>query len=215
MEKKKVLLIDDHELVRVGLGLIIAKDPELEVVAYAKNKNESMDMMKKYFPDVAVIDIRLKGESGIEICKEITRDYPGTKVLMLTSFGDDELIIKSIKAGASGYLLKQVSNNEILRGLKEVADGGCLFDPATTARVMNIMRNKVEDKKNETLKERLSDKEYKILSLLGEGKTNTEIGETLQLSTNTVKNYVSNLLTKLELHNRSEAAVFAVNNNVK
>ena len=215
MEKKKVLLVDDHELVRVGLGMVIDEEDRFEMAACVKDSAEAMEAMKKYKPNIALVDIRLKGESGIDICKEITEHYPDTKVLMLTSFGDDDLILKSIKAGASGYILKQVSNDEILKGLHQVADGGYLFDSETTGKVINMMRNMSEDKRVKQLKEKLNENEYKILSLIGKGKTNGEIAETLNLSINIVKNSVSSLLRKLEFGNRSEAAIFAAKNDIE
>lgn len=213
--EKKVIILDDHEVVRVGLGLIIDNHPNFKVVGYAKNSAEAMKIMQEQLPDIAILDIRLHNESGIDVCKEITSNYPQTKVLMLTSFGDDELVMQSIMAGASGYLLKEVGNDELLTAMEKVADGGSLLDPVTTARVLNLMKNMVDNKKTGSLREKFNDQEYRILALLGEGKTNNEIGEILNLSPKTIKNYVSNLLSKLELHNRAEAAVFAVKNNIK
>lgn len=215
MEKKKILLVDDHEVVRVGLGLIIGNHPKFEVVGYAKNSFETMELMRKELPDIVVLDIRLHDESGIDICKVINEKFPATKVLMLTSFGDDDLVMRAIMAGASGYLLKDVGNDELLQGLEKIAEGGSLLDPSTTARVLSLMKNMAEGKKPDSLRDKLTEQEYKILALLGEGKTNNEIGENLNLSPKTVKNYVSNLLGKLELNNRAEAAVFSVKNNIK
>jgi len=215
MDKQKVLLVDDHEVVRVGLGLIIGNHPLFEVVGYAKNLQETLQAMEAKSPDIVVLDIRLQGENGIDICKQLRTVYPKTKVLILTSFGDDELVMQAIMAGANGYLLKEVGNDELLQGLERIAEGGSLLDPLTTARVLNMMKDMAEGKKSDTLRDKLSEQEYKILALLGEGKTNNEIGEVLNLSPKTVKNYVSNLLSKLELNNRAEAAVFAVKNNIK
>lgn len=212
--KTKVLVVDDHEAVRIGLGLIIDKQPRFKVIAYAKNKAEALQAMDDHNPEIAILDIRLKGEDGIEVCKEITSKYPNTKVIMLTSFGDDELILSAIKAGARGYLLKNVSNNDIIKGLNEVADGGFLFDTAITARVMDMMKNIGEEKKTEPFKRKLSDNEIKVLSLICQGKTNSEIGDIMKLSANTVKNYVGNIFIKLEVNNRAEAAAFATKNNL-
>ena len=215
MDKQKVLLVDDHEVVRVGLGLIIGNHPQFEVVGYAKNLAETMEQIKEHNPDIIVLDIRLQGENGIDICREIKKLFPKIKILILTSFGDDELVMQAIMAGANGYLLKEVGNDELLQGLETIAEGGSLLDPLTTARVLSMMKNMAEGKKTDSIREKLSDQEYKILALLGEGKTNNEIGEFLNLSPKTVKNYVSNLLSKLELNNRAEAAVFSVKNNIK
>lgn len=215
MDKQKIILVDDHEVVRVGLGLIIGNNPKFEVVGYAKNLQETLEGIKQYSPDIVVLDIRLQGESGIDVCKQVRALYPDIKVLILTSFGDDELVMQAIMAGANGYLLKDVGNDELIQGLERIATGGSLLDPSTTARVLNMMKDMAEGKKSDTLRDKLSEQEYKILSLLGEGKTNNEIGEVLNLSPKTVKNYVSNLLSKLDLNNRAEAAVFAVKNNIK
>ena len=213
--QSKVLIVDDHEVVRVGLGLIIGNHAGFKVVGYAKNSSEAMEIMQKQLPDLVILDIRLHNESGIDICREIVSNYPQTKVLMLTSFGDDELVMQSIMAGASGYLLKEVGNDELLTAMEKVAAGGSLLDPATTARVLNLMKHMVDGRRTDSLREKFNEQEYKILALLGEGKTNNEIGAILNLSPKTIKNYVSNLLSKLELHNRAEAAVFAVKNNIK
>lgn len=212
--KKMVLVVDDHETVRIGLGFIIDKQPRFKVIAYAKNKAEALNAAENYNLDIAIVDIRLKGEDGIEICKEITSEFPHIKVLMLTSFSDDELILKAIKAGACGYLLKDVSNNEILRALHEVADGGFLFDASVTARVMDMMKNIGEEKKMESFNRKLSESENKVLSLICQGKTNSEIGDEMDISGNTVKTFVSNIFIKLEVNNRAEAAAFATKNNI-
>lgn len=214
MGKKNILLVDDHEAVYAGLGLVIEKQPRFKVAAYAKNKAEAMEAMGKNKIDIAIIDIRLKGESGIDICKEITLKYPDTRVIMLTSYGDDELILNSIQAGASGYLLKRVSSDEIRRGLNEVADGGYLFDSATTGKVISMIKNIKQENKLETLKMRLNDKEYKVLSLLCEGKSNNQIGEIMHHSANTIKGYISNIFIKLEVNNRAEAAAYAIRHNM-
>ena len=215
MDKIKILLVDDHEVVRVGLGLIIGSSARFKVVGYAKNYAETLAGIENELPDIIVLDIRLQGENGIDICREIKIKYPSIKILILTSFGDDELVMQAIMAGANGYLLKEVGNDELIQGLETLADGGSLLDPATTVRVLSMMKNMAEGKKPDSLRDKLSEQEYKILALLGEGKTNNEIGENLNLSPKTIKNYVSNLLSKLELNNRAEAAVFSVKNGIK
>ena len=213
MQVQKLLLVDDHEVIRFGLGTILEDEPRFKIVAYAKNKTEALKELRNNEIDIAIIDIRLKNESGIELCQEITKEFPKIKVIMLTSFCDDNLIIKAIKAGARGYLLKEVSNDNILRGLNEVANGGYLFDPVTTGRVIDILKN-LNNESKEYVKDKLSQIEYKILALLGKGKTNNEIAEILNINLNVVKNSVTSILRKLQFHNRSEAAIFAAKHNI-
>jgi len=210
----KILLVDDHEVVRVGLKTLLSSHDEFDVVAEAATAEEAITRTKEYKPDVVVMDIRLPGRNGIEATREILKDQPKTKVIMLTSFADDDLLFEAISAGASGYVLKQIGSQELVDALLKVGSGDSLLDPAITQKVLQRVRQaerRAEDEAFATLTEQ----EMRILSLLAEGKKNKEIAEDIFLSEKTVRNYVSSILSKLNLSTRSEAAAYAVKHNVE
>jgi two-component system response regulator DevR len=197
----RILLVDDHEVVRLGLKALLSRYNQFQVVAEAGSANEALQQVERYEPDVVVMDIRLPGKSGIEATREITTKFPHTKVVVLTSFAEDELLFDAISAGASGYVLKQIGSNELIRALETIGRGDSLLDPAVTQRVFDRVREasrKAEDESFANL----------------EGKTNKEIANDIFLSEKTVRNYVSSLLSKLHLSTRAEAAAYAVKHNV-
>ncbi|KAA3642862.1 MAG: DNA-binding response regulator [Chloroflexi bacterium] len=210
----KILLVDDHEVVRVGLKALLSSHDEFNVVAEAASAEEAITKTNEYKPDVVVMDIRLPGRNGIEATRDILKDRPKTKIIMLTSFADDELLFEAISAGASGYVLKQIGSQELVDALLKVGSGDSLLDPAITQKVLQRVRQaerRAEDEAFATLTEQ----EMRILSLLAEGKKNKEIAEDIFLSEKTVRNYVSSILSKLNLSTRSEAAAYAVKHNVE
>ena len=204
--KITILIVDDHEVVRMGLRTLLERRPGFLVVGEAGTVAESIAAARQSQPDVVVMDIRLPDGSGVEACREIRDERPETKVIMLTSYADEEALYGSIMAGASGYLLKQTRGQSLAEAIDRVARGDSLLDPAVTDKVLERMRQLARGESDELAT--LSPQERKILALIAEGKTNKEIAQAVFLSDKTVKNYVSSILSKLNLHRRSEAAAF-------
>jgi two-component system response regulator DevR len=201
----RVFLLDDHEVVRRGVRDLLESEGDIEVVAEASSAAEALARVPAVRPDVAVLDVRLPDGDGVTVCRELRSQLPELACLMLTSFADDEALFDAILAGASGYVLKQVREADILGAVRTVAAGGSLLDPAATARVMARMREQATA--SDPL-QGLSEQERKVLDLIGEGLTNRQIGERMFLAEKTVKNYVSNLLAKLGMQRRTQAAAF-------
>lgn len=208
MKKTRILLVDDHDIVRLGLMTLLNDQPDMEVIGEASTAGDGVNAAEKLNPDVVLMDIRLPGEGGIEAARQISIRFPESKVVMLTSFADDELVVRAIRAGAVGYVLKQVGNEELLRAIRAAARGEALLDPSTTARLLSRVRE-TERKAEEDAFRTLSDREMDVLVHLARGKTNAEIGSLLNLSEKTVGNYVSNMFEKLHLNNRIELAAYA------
>ena len=191
----RVLIVDDHEIVRKGLSMLISRQDDLQVVGEVGTAGEAVERARELSPDVVVLDIRLPDGSGIEACRDIRADDSNVKVLMLTSYSDEEAVMGSIMAGASGYLLKEIRSQEIVEAIRRVGTGQSLLDPAVTAGVLQrVRRGKDDDRWAQ-----LTDQEQRILELIAEGKTNREISGEVNLSDKTVKNYVSTILGKLEV----------------
>ncbi len=205
-KKLTVTLVDDHEVVRRGLRALLDAQEDLEVVGEAASADEAVRRVGYDSPDVVVMDVRLPDGSGVEACREIRSQWPGTKVLMLTSFADEEALFASVMAGASGYVLKQIQSDTLIESIRAVGRGESLLDPAMTERVFRKIRGEQDD---DPLLARLTGQERKILDLIAMGMTNREIADEMYLAEKTVKNYVSNLLAKLGMSRRSEAAAYA------
>ncbi len=203
----RVMLVDDHEVVRGGVRAMLQATDDIIVTAEAASVQEAIDEAARSRPDVIVMDVRLTDGSGIEATRQIRADRPATRVLMLTSFADDEALFASIMAGASGYVLKQVNSAELLRAIRAVGRGESLLDPAVTTSVLDRLRKGKHLMQDEKLA-RLSPQEERILTAVADGKTNREIGDDLHLAEKTVKNYVSSILSKLEVARRAEAAAY-------
>ncbi len=201
------MLVDDHELVREGLRAVLSGVPEFEVVAEAGDAAAAIRDAERARPDVVVMDVRLGSGSGIEVTREIRAQNPQVRVLMLTSFADDEALFASIMAGAAGYLLKQIRSGEIVQAIRAIGAGQSLLDPAVTKAVLDQWRQARSLIRDERLA-RLSTTEERILALVAEGRTNREVGAALHLAEKTVKNYVSSILAKLEVARRAEAAAY-------
>jgi DNA-binding NarL/FixJ family response regulator len=202
----RVFLLDDHDIVRRGLAHLFEEERDIEVVGEAGTAEEALSRIPPTRPDVALLDVRLPDGDGVEVCREIRSRYPEIRCLMLTSFADDEALFDAIMAGASGYLLKQIKSDEIVGAVRLVAKGQSLLDPAVTAQVLERLRKGPEE--DERLAQ-LSPQERNILDLIADGLTNRQIAEQIHLAEKTVKNYVSNLLTKLGMERRTQAAVYA------
>jgi len=214
MAKQRIILVDDHEVVRIGLKTLLERHPEFDVVGEASSAREAVEKTASLKPDVVVMDIRLPGVSGIDACEEIVKRFPETKVLMLTSYAEDEMLFSAIRAGASGYVLKQIGSEDLVRALESVSSGEGLLDPAVTQRVFQEVRRAVREEEASAFAN-LSQQEKHVLQLVSEGKTNREIAKALFLGEGTVRNYVSSILSKLGVNNRAEAAAYAVEHSLK
>jgi two-component system response regulator DevR len=203
-----VFLVDDHEVVRAGVASLIDAEDDMEVVGDTGSAVDAVRRIRQARPDVVVLDVRLPDGSGVDVCRDVRSDNPDVKVLMLTSFADDDALFNSIMAGAAGFLLKQVRGNDLADAVRTVAQGQSLLDPGVHDRVVRRLRGESEDG-NQKLLNTLSDQERRILALIAEGCTNRQIADEIHLAEKTVKNYVSNILTKLGMARRSEAAAFA------
>jgi len=203
----RIFLVDDHEVVRRGVRDLLETEDDFEVVGEAGTVEEAMQRIATDVPDVAVLDVRLPDGNGVELCRDLRSEFPGLACLMLTSFDDDEALFEAIMAGAAGYVLKQVKGSDIVNAVREVGAGRSLLDPAMTSRVIDRLRT---GSSTDPRLASLSPQERKILDLLAEGKTNRQIATEMYLAEKTVKNYVSNLLTKMGMSRRTEAAVYAV-----
>lgn len=204
----RVLLCDDHELVRRGLRALLESDLTIEVIGEASSADEAVATAAAAMPDVVVMDVRMPGRSGIEACRDIRAHRSETRVLILTSFADDEALFSAIMAGASGYVLKQIHGNDLLDAIHRVAKGESLLDPSVTGRVLARIRGDAVSGDSEDGVEQLTPQERRIIGLVAEGLTNRQIGEKVHLAEKTVKNYVSNILMKLDLSRRAEVAAF-------
>jgi two-component system response regulator DevR len=211
--KIRVGLVDDHALVRLGLRTLIDDQADMQVVGEGDSAAAAVQMVSSTHPQVVLMDIRVPGNSGLDAAREIAARYPETKVVMLTSFADEELVIGAIRAGAVGYILKEVGNEEVLRGIRAAASGGSVLDAATTSRLLARLRE-TEQKADADAFRDLSDRELDVLYEVSQGKTNAEIATSLNLSEKTARNYVSTILEKLQMSNRIELATYAIKHNL-
>lgn len=210
----KIMVVDDHEVVRLGLKGLLERQSGWQVVAEAATADEAVSRALEYRPDVVVMDIRLAGSSGIDACRRIIKQVPETRVIMLTSYAEEELLFDAIAAGAAGYVLKQIGSDELVRAIETVGRGEALLDPSLTRRVLAKVREAARKEAFAAFAD-LTEQELRVLALISEGKTNREIAEALYLGEGTVRNYVSNILGKLGVSNRAEAAAYAVEHNLK
>ena len=204
-ERIRVFLLDDHELVRRGIRDLLDEEDDLEVVGEAGTAEEAVGRIPATTPDVAVLDVQLPDGDGVEVCREVRSKHPEIACIMLTSFADDEAVYAAIMAGAAGFVLKQVRGNDLVEGIRRVARGESLLDPQVTTHVLERLRAQGDTDELAGL----TDQERKVLMLIADGLTNRQIGEQMFLAEKTVKNYVSNLLAKLGMHRRTEAAAYA------
>ncbi|MDQ2674346.1 MAG: response regulator transcription factor [Chloroflexota bacterium] len=212
-ERLRMLVVDDHEVVRQGLVALLDRREGFEVVAQAGTMAEAIAAAERFEPDLVIMDVRLPDGSGIEACREIRATRPATRVVMLTSYPDEEAVLSAIIAGASGYLLKQIRGRDLVTALEAVGRGESLLDPAVTEKVLQRVRTAASGGAADELSE-LTPQERKILLLVAEGKTNKEIAAEVFLSDKTVKNYVSSILSKLNLQRRTQAAAFVARHHL-
>lgn len=213
MKRQRIIIVDDHEVVRLGLRALLERHPDFEVIGEASTAEEAVIKTLDRRPDVVVMDIRMPGGTGINACEQIVKEAPECKVIVLTSYAEDEMLFNAIRAGAAGYVLKQIGGAELVRAIETVGRGESLLDPALTSRVFAEVRRAAVAAEAAAFSE-LTPQELNVLSGIASGKTNREIAEVLHLSPGTVRNYVSNILSKLDVANRAEAAAYAVENRL-
>ena len=209
----RILIADDHEVVRIGLAALLDGQDGLSVVAQASSGDDAVRLARQYRPDVVVLDIRMPGGSGIDACRTISAELPDTPVVMLTSHADAEALFDAIDAGASGYVLKRVGSGELVDAVRTVAAGGSLLDPAVTRTVLDRLRNASRLEEAGAFAE-LTEQERRVLAHVADGASNREIAERMGLAEKTVRNYVSNILAKLTLESRAQAAGYAIRNRL-
>ena len=205
-----ILLVDNHDIVRQGLNALLSRYDDMVVIGEAGTANEAIEQAVLLLPDIVILDIRLPDGSGIEVCREILSQNSEIRILILTSYSDEEALFGSIMSGASGYLLKEIKSGELIESIRKVGSGYSLLDPTVTKRVLNKFReNGSEDKWT-----KLSNQEQAILELISDGMTNRQISHVMSLSEKTIKNYVSSILNKLELSRRTQAATYLVKRRI-
>ena len=208
MNRIRLLIVDDHEVVRLGLRTLLTDEPDLEVAAEAGTAEEALVQVANHHPDVVILDIQLPGRSGLEACQEICKKFPETHVIILTSHAGEGFAEQALRAGAAGYVLKQVGNEELVRAIRAAQRGEMALDPRTASRVVARLKD-LESRSEANAFRDLSPRELDVLAPLARGKTNAEIGQQLNLSEKTVGNYISNMFEKLGLKNRIELAAYA------
>lgn len=214
MSRSRILLVDDHEVVRLGLKSLLERHAGFDVIAEAATEEEAVERAIQHKPDVVLMDVRLAGGNGVQACEKIMLELPQTKVIILTSFAEDEVLFSAIRAGAVGYVLKQVGSNELVRAIEAAIRGEATLDPSLTQKVFTEMRRSIQREEASSFG-MLTTQEMQVLNLIAEGKTNRQIAEALFLSEGTVRNYVSSILSKLEVANRAEAAAYAIQHHLK
>jgi DNA-binding NarL/FixJ family response regulator len=209
----RILIADDHEVVRIGLSALLDRQPGFRVVGQADSGNEAVRLARALRPDVVVLDIRMPDGSGTDACRAILAESPSTPVVMLTSYADEEALFDAISAGASGYVLKRIGSDELVNAIRTVAGGQSMLDPAVTASVLDRLRRAAHAEESGAFDE-LTEQERRVLAHIAQGESNRQIADAMHLAEKTVRNYVSNVLAKLALASRAQAAAFAIRNRL-
>jgi DNA-binding NarL/FixJ family response regulator len=210
----RILLVDDHEVVRLGVRALIERQPGMEVIGEASSVSEAVTQAEQLAPDVVVLDIRLPGGNGLAACQQIKAQRPETRVIILTSYPDEQILFDAIASGADGYVLKRIGSDDLIRALERVGRGESMLDPAVTEKVFAKMRETRQQERAHAFAD-LSAQDLQILARVAEGETNREIGAALQLSEKTVRNYVSIILGKLGVNSRAQAAAYAARHRIE
>jgi NarL family two-component system response regulator LiaR len=205
----KVLIADDHKMFRQGLRMLFEMEPDIKIVGEARDGLEVQEMADALEPDIILMDINMPGVDGVEATRRILRNHPDYGIIVLTMFREDEHVFQAIRAGAKGYVLKDADSLEVVRALRTVASGASVLDPAMTGKVFNQFRV-LADLSDKTNREGLTDRELQILTLIAQGASNREIGDSLHLSEKTIKNYITSIFQKLQMSDRTQAAVYAL-----
>ena len=211
--KIRLLLVDDHEIVRLGMKALLHRQPGFQVIAEASGEEEAVQLAKEHKPDVVLMDVRLQQGNGIEACRRITKALPKTRVIIVSSFAEDELLFAAIRAGAVSYVLKQIGSGQLVRAVEAAAEGAGFLDPSLTQQVFQQVRESMVSQEKHAFSD-LRPQEKKVLHLISQGATNHIIAEQLSLTEGTARNYVSNILTKLGVANRAEAAAYAIQHHL-
>jgi DNA-binding NarL/FixJ family response regulator len=214
MKSLRILLVDDHDVVRMGLNALLSRQDGFEIVAEASNAEQAKRYALHYNPDVIVMDVRLPGKSGIQATQEIKKLMPAIKIIILTSYGDEDLLFDAIRAGANGYVLKQIGSDDLIRALNTIEQGNSLLDPKLTQTLFKRVRE-VQHQSEWNIFSNLTEHELQILGLLTTGKSNKQIADCLNLAHGTVRNYVSSLMHKIGVGNRAEAVVLAIEHHIE
>lgn len=214
MSRIRLLIVDDHEVVRLGLRTLLEGEPDLKVVAEAGTADEALLQTENHRPDVVILDIQLPGRSGLDACRDIRKQFPHTQVVMLTSSVSESFALEALRAGAAGYVLKQVGNDELVRAIRAAHNGETALDPKTAARLVARL-NELQKKTEADAFRDLSPREMDVLVLVSRGASNKEIGLELNLSEITARNYVTAIMEKLHLRNRVELAAYAIRNHIE
>lgn len=209
----RILIADDHEVVRIGLAALLNRQHGFRVVGEASSGDEVLRLARSLRPDVVVMDIRMPGGSGTDACRAITAELPDTPVVMLTSYADEAALFDAISAGASGYVLKRIGSDELVTAIRTVAEGRSMLDPAVTAAVLQRVRSAAHAEESGAFDE-LTEQERRVLAHLADGSSNRQIADAMRLAEKTVRNYVSSILGKLGLASRAQAAAFAIRNRL-
>lgn len=209
----KILIADDHSIVRTGLRTLLENEPDFQVVAEASTGKDAVRKALQYQPDILLLDIRMPEMNGIEACRELLPQLPNTRAIMLTSYAEDDLLFEAIEAGASGYILKRINDNELISAIQRVQNGENLVDPAMTSTLFKEVQRVGQARKAAAFSE-LTPQEMSVLAYLVKGLTNRQIANKMYLGEGTVRNYVSNILSKLDVSNRAEAAVYAATHDI-
>lgn len=210
----RILIVDDHEVVRLGLRTLLSSHRDFSVIDEAASAEEALEKVRLHHPDVVVLDIRLPGTDGIKACEMIKQGYPTVHVIMLTSYAEDEMLFDAISAGADGYVLKQVGSDDLVKAIACVGRGEALLDPAVTQRILKRVRLATRQDQVAAFS-KLTDQETRVLAHVARGLTNKQVAKALYLGEGTVRNYVSSILSKLELTNRAEAAAYSVRHDLQ
>ena len=209
-EPIRVLVVDDHALFRRGLEMVLGQEPDIEIIGEAGDGAEAVELASQLLPDIVLMDVRMPRRSGIEACTAIKDVVPSARIVMLTISDDEADLYDAIKAGASGYLLKEISIDEVAAAIRSVAGGQSLISPSMASKLLNEFNNLAKQAQQKVLAPKLTDRELQVLKLVAQGLSNREVAAELFISENTVKNHVRNILEKLHLHSRMEAVVYAV-----
>ena len=214
MKKIQLLVVDDHEIVRLGLCTLLESEPDLSVVAEASTADEALTQITNHHPDVVILDIQLPKRSGLDLCREITQKFPETRVVMLTSSANENYVLDAMRVGASGYVLKQVGNDELVRAVRVAYRGEIALDSKISTQIIAHLKN-LEKKSKQNAFQDISPRKLEVLSFVARGLSNKEIGAKLDLSEVTVRNYITAMMQNLNLHNRVELALYAVRNHIE
>jgi DNA-binding NarL/FixJ family response regulator len=214
MSQIRLLIVDDHEVVRLGLRTLLETEPDLRVVAEAGTAEEALVQTANHHPDVVILDIQLPGRSGLDACRDIRQKFPQSQVVMLTSSANENFALEALRAGAAGYVLKQVGGDELVRAVRAAHNGETALDPKTAARLVARL-NELQKKTEADAFRDLSQREMEVLNLVARGWSNKEIAQALNLSEITARNYVTTIMEKLHLRNRVELAAYAIRNHIE